>query len=512
MLNLDDLASADKRELLYQAARKDPELVRCWIEKHPAHLQFYLGWEVRGFHRAAMDDALRYQEVLWLAPRGSGKSTSLAVFVPAWLAIARPENMEPEVRMRLAEKFRDAPHPIGRENIRIALVSNSAEKAVSLLWQIKAVLTDQRIRVLYGDLAGLRWQDAKADTALKTSNSRESTYTALGIGSRMTGGHYDLIVPDDMVTEDNARTELQRERLSNYWKFTVQPTLEPWGWIIGAGTRYHPADWYGEVREWVKNGTWCHLRRTPALYEVDGELRSYWPAQYSVEKLLAIKERIGSIAFATQYQNEVDQMMGTFFEKPWVENFKKWNELPEADRRKARTIVVCDPSIKAGPRNDYTAFVVLSYIAPYFYVRHVARGQWTMEETLRRAVALWKTYLPEVLGIEVVQGQEWLVQELRRRTRINVRPLVPKQYGGKDKVGRANMVRSFFEQLRVFLEEPTPTNGIGRLVEEMMAFSGENNAPGIDDTVDALIWALILVSRPRTRGHRVSARGRRRYL
>jgi len=494
-------AAQQRADGLQDFADERPDVARRWIEKHPANLMAYMGWAVEPFHAAGLDDALRYRESMWLAPRGSGKSTALGVIFPAWLGLAKPENMHPSI----GYLFEGAPRQIGPHNIRIALTSNSADNAANLLWQIKSILTSPRVEKLFGLMEGRRWKDVRADTALRTESLRESTYTALGLGSKVTGGHYDFVVADDWVTEDNARTETQRRRLNDFWKFTVAPTREPWGRTIVNGTRYHPADWYGEVRDMHSRGLWQHVRRTRAL-EGDPP-RSYWPEVYSVQKLLEIREQIGAIAFETQYQNEIDLLLGEFFERPWLENFAKWDDLPESERAKARTVIALDPAIKAGPRNDFSVFTVLSYVAPYFYVRRILRGQWTQHELIQRALWMNEKYHPTQFGIEVVQGQEWLIQEMRRTAKaVPARPLIPQQHRGKDKVGRASQVRRHFELGRVKIEEPNVDNGIGRLIEEMMAFPTASDVPGMDDCVDSLVWAMLLVSMSRTRLVRLHGR------
>jgi predicted phage terminase large subunit-like protein len=489
--------------MLDELAVTEPGLIREWVQEHPKNLMAYHGWGVEDFLKDAFHDVLTERQILWLAPRGSGKSTAEAVFYPAWLAIADPEVY---TRKGIEYLFPDAPREIGPHCIRIALTSNSQEKAVNLQWQAKQILVSSKMELLFGNLAGARWRDALSDTSLRTRKFREGTFTSMGLGTKVTGGHYDMLIADDWVTEDNARTEGQRQKLSDFWKFTVRPTIEPWGRTAAMGTRYHPHDWYQEIREWEKKGIWDTVRRTPALEEVDGGLISYWPEVYPVEELLRIKEQIGAIAFATQYQNETEIMLGEFFEKLWVENFRSFDSLPEADRAKAHTMISLDPAIKAGPRNDYSVFTILSYVAPYFFVRRVVRGQWTQHQLIWLAQALHRRYRADIMGVEVVQGQEWLIQELRRQTSINVRELRPLQYKGKDKVGRASQVRTFFERGLVSFEEPTPENGIGRLIEEMMAFPNASTVPGMDDCVDSLVWGLLLLVRPQARLIRLSNR------
>jgi predicted phage terminase large subunit-like protein len=509
---MDDLAEQlpsepiERVKLLDELAEHHPEVVRAFIERHPANLMVHQGLNVEPFHADALNDILTERRTFWLAPRGSGKSTN-ALMACTWMALADPANMDPSI----GNLFPKAPHTIGPHNIRIALTGNSADKAEELHWQAKQTLIDPRITNLFGNLEGKRWTNTKSETSLRSVNLREGTFTAMGLGSKVTGGHYDVVLADDYVTLDNARTELQRTRITDFWKFTVKPTHEPWARTIGAGTRYHPGDWYQTVKGWADDGDW-KLRLTPAITKgIDGQDVSYWPQVFDLETLKEIKREIGAIAFATQYQNQVDLLLGEFFDNEWVERFARWADLPEASRAKARTVICLDPSIKAGLRNDYSVFVVLSYIAPHFYVRNVVRGQWTQEELVARSQYLMKVYKPEQFGVENVGGIEFLVQAIKKAPGMHgkVRSMRPTSTAGKDKVGRASEVRRFFENLRVYLEEPTEHNGIHRLIEEMMAFPTAHNVPGMDDCVDALVWAMLLMSRQSSRVGRTGKYRRR---
>lgn len=508
----DDLASELGRGKLNpaQLARKlrdladlHPHTVRRWIQEHPANLMRYHGLSVEPFHLRALNAAMVHREILWLAPRGSGKTTAY-VYLAAWLAIAAPEiYTDPRyTEDKVPYLFPDSGREIGPHNIRIALTSNSADKAVAQTWQAKAILTSPDMEKLFGrPLAGTRWKDHLSDTSLRTDLLKEGTLNAMGLGSKVTGGHFDVVVLDDWVTEDNARTELQRQRLADFFSMTVAPTREPWARTFAAGTRYHPFDWYRDISEMERRGTWGKVLVDRALREVDGgEFESYWPAVFTVQKLKEIREQIGEIAFQTQYQNEVNILLGEFFLRQWMEQYARFDALPPSDKERARTSIALDPAIKAGPRNDYSVFCVTSFIPPLFYVRRIVRGQWTQEELVQRSIVLNQMYHPTNFAVEVVQGQEWLVQELRRRVAgLPLREMRPQQYKGKDKVGRASYVRKFLENGQVFFEEPTPDNGISRLVYEALAFPSTDNVPGMDDCVDAFVWSLLAATQTRTR-------------
>lgn len=488
---------AEKQAVLDELALHEPELVKRWLMQHPRNLMVYDGLAVEDFHNDGLADLLEFKRTFWLAPRGSGKSTVLA-YAAAWLCIADPAVY---TEAGIPYLFEGAPRRIDPSNIRIAITTNSADKAIAICHQVRGILLSDRLALLFGDLAGRRWKDSVSDTKLRTANLREGSLNALGLGSKVTGGHYDVVIVDDWVTLDNARTETQRQRLADFWNFTVKSTCEPWCRVWGAGTRYHPADWYHTVKQWVDQGVWSNIRRTPALHTGDdGVERSYWPSFISAEELYKYREEMGQIAFSTQYQNEVDLMRGSFFRPEHVENFAEWGQVSEADKRKARHFVSLDPAVGGGPRNDWSVFTVMSYVAPYAYVRRVVRGQWMQRDLEQKVAELHREYNPEAFGIEVVTGFEWLIQTVKQdQPGVRVRALKPVQFRGGDKLGRANQVRKFFEAGRVKFEPPDRFNGIERLHHEMMAFPEASSQPGMDDCVDSLVWALLLLNRPKSR-------------
>jgi predicted phage terminase large subunit-like protein len=493
---LEQVPQQERLQYLDELADLEPHSVRAWIESHPRNLMMYNGWDPMPFHDAAFNDALdaENQSFFWLAPRGSGKSTALAVFLSGWLAIARRENWHP----RIPDLFAKAPRSIGPHNIRIALTSNSAGNAIDLHNQVKGILTSRRMSKLFGPLAGNRWKDEKSWTRLRTENFKEGTFTALGLGSRVTGGHYDAVVCDDWVTEDNARTELQRRRIKDFWKFTVRPTREPWARVIVDGTRYHPKDWYGDLAEMCKRDSGWHHRRTPALtQDDDGSDVSYWPELYPLDELYGIRDEIGHIAFATQYQNEVDLLQGDFFDGAWLERFGYWANLAAEERRQARTVLALDPCIKGGPLNDWGVFSLVSYAQPDFWIRRIWRGKWTQDEMVSMAVRLWQEHRPYAVTVESVQGQEYLLQEMRRRTRLPVKGFNPRI----SKLGRAEKARTYFETGRVVFEAPQPGNNMQIAIEEMMGFDGSRGAQ--DDCVDSIVIAMLTLIAGRSRLGRV---------
>lgn len=131
----------------------------------------------------------------------------------------------------------------------------------------------------------------------------DASITAAGTDRSMTGGHFDLIIADDLVNDINSRTKDQRDKVYDYI-LNLMPILEPNGVLIMIFTRWHPDDAYGrlirldETREregkakfWQKVVRGCY----------DGPDGLYYPARLTHEVLDDQKQKLGSRRFAAQY-------------------------------------------------------------------------------------------------------------------------------------------------------------------------------------------------------------------
>lgn len=505
------------REHVDRLVAEDPAGMAAWVQQHPLHLLLLLGspYDAPPHIRTMLEDAVTYNTLLTLAPRDSAKTTTLAGIYPAWRALAWPENMRPDVRERV---FAKASRPIDPSSIRIAVTSKSYDRAVSLLHRIRNILTQPRVERLFGDVAGSRWSEGSASTVYREDGPHamlaEPTFQCYGVNSRVAGGHFDLFLMDDWVTEEAARTEHMRERLRKFYEFTVAGALESWSQQVVCGTRYHPADWYATVREWHAKGQWQHVRRFPAVVtRPDGTPASYWPSHFPLEALQARRAQIGDVAFSAQYQNELDLMLGSYFRPETLEPFGKWEELPQSERARAKLVLGLDPAFTAGPRSDFSAFVLLARIPNLpesYFVRRVWRGQFeTPTHLVEASVALIRQHQPHVFAPEIAPSAGWLGDQLRKALReanagrTRMLPVQPKRTGW-NKEGRAQACRKFFDGGQVVLEEPTEENGVQRLLNELMAYPVESNAPGSDDCVDAFTCALL---RSRGGGMRVGRLG-----
>lgn len=179
-----------------------------------------LGYQLTGFHEKRFLLQLHHRETLILAPRGHGKSTICTITFSIWRIIHAPD-------------------------IRILIVSNTAAQAESFLREIRTQLTqNEALTSIFGSSLGPRWSQEEIIVSARRRIAKEATVTAMGVGGPIITKHYDMIILDDMINEENARTEEQREKMKVWYYKSLLPCLEPNGEIHILGTRYHPYDLY----------------------------------------------------------------------------------------------------------------------------------------------------------------------------------------------------------------------------------------------------------------------------
>lgn len=133
---------------------------------------------------------------------------------------------------------------------------------------------------------------------------KEPTITSTYAGGPISGGRFDLIIADDLVSYlGNANTPGKRQKLSRWWSDEVENSIAPGGKIWVIGTHQDPEDLYEELKRVDR----YHVRVYPAVDEEDtgyGNLgyternvgwtepdaSVLWPAAFSYSQHMAKKD------------------------------------------------------------------------------------------------------------------------------------------------------------------------------------------------------------------------------
>lgn len=442
---MDDSKKSESSEAL----RERQELEQAYIQSYLTERQTYgqmildndridlfvteiLGYTLEQFH----DDLLYFQSkrksCLIMAPRGSGKSTIGTGVRVLFELLKNPD-------------------------IRILIVSNTQGQAEVFLREIKNHIEgNQNFIECYGNLVGSKWDNKEIDIATRKSFLKESNVTALGVGGAVVGRHYDLIMADDLVDEENSRTELQRERLRIWFYKVLMPTLVNAGRIFMAGTRYYPSDLYGYL---IKNDDDFKNNYIvfPAILNFGTEFeRSLWEDELPLDMLYKKKKSMGTAIFDSQYMNDVNAMEGKIFK---FEDFKFYEVLPPG----LRVFQGVDLAISQKETADY--FVIVTIGKDQYnniYLIDVYKAKLTFLQQTEKIKQKFLQYDPIRVFIEANAYQNAQVQMLLSTTDVRVRPVLTQ----KDKVTRAWHLAHKFESGMVYL----PRWGCQDFSDQMIAF------------------------------------------
>ena len=429
------------------------------------------GYRIAPMHDRILQHINSHKFTIDLAPRDHGKSRMLIGHV-TWLAVNNP-------------------------NLRILIISDTDGHAQNVVRTIKTACEHSPVlKQNYGELRGERWTDHALIMKGRDQLYTEASITAVGAGSgAATGLHMDYIFVDDLVNFDNARSELQRERQKDWLKITLMPVLMPHSSMHFFGTRYHYADTYHTVINELK----FDLQIQRAIQST-GKALCEWlhplndvldpdTGEIARRGLTRIKEDLGPIVFALQYQNDTELMKeGNIFKHKW---FKYYDRIEWGDDQRLYAIrgnirklitklyVGVDPAISLKDMADFTAIVTVGQDEDRnLYVIDTINEHLTFAQQKKRTIEVCNRYHPAAANLEDVAYQKALIQELRAAGGASINAMVPLH----DKVARANSITGFFEAGLVhFLPNQTDA------VDQLLLFPDGLH----DDIVDATVYALM---------------------
>ena len=329
---------------------------------------------------------------------------------------------------------------------------------------------------------------------LKNSES-EIEFTARGsrlatsVGGTLTGRGGGIIIIDDPLKPDDARSEPQRSRANQWFTNTLLSRLDDkrTGAIVVVMQRVHMDDLTGfllsqsdewevlslpaiaEFEEIIPLGNGCTHRRE------FGEALS--PEREPLHVLEALKLQIGSDDFSAQYQQAPTPPGGAMVKCHWV---KRYQELPPKSEQYL-TLQSWDTASKGGPDNDWS--VCTTWIVTRdkrWYLIDVWRRRVDYPALKAAVETLAKQFDVSRVLVEDAGAGTSLVQEMRGRVSgiIAVKPT-------GDKESRMAVASAKFEAGQVFLPERAPW--LPDLDAELFAFPGSRH----DDQCDSISQALI---------------------
>jgi len=315
---------------------------------------------------------------------------------------------------------------------------------------------------------------------------------ATSVGGVVTGRGADVIIIDDPLKPDEAASDLQRQKVNDWFDGTLFSRLnnKDAGVIILIMQRLHVDDLAGHLQSrggWevvslpaIAGGTETFTYQTLLGEEQHsreaGELLH--PERESRAVLDELRMNLGEYAFAGQYLQEPYPSGGALVKENWLMTYVP-EHLPE---RFDHVILSWDTANKASELSDYSACTVWGYKRPRIYLLEVLRKRLNYPELKKATLELRSRWKPSKILIEDKASGTQLIQELKAAGVYTVSGIKPEG----DKVMRMNAQTGFFEQGLVFL--PTQAPWLETYRQELFAFPRSKHDDQVDSTSQALRW------------------------
>ena len=429
-------------------------------------------------------------------------------------------------------------------NIRILWISESQAQAEKRMRRVNAVLESKRVVDDWcSDPAGGmgpwrqssedRWMSTQVYVA-RTLASVDPTLEAVGSGGSVTGGHFDMIMCDDLEDDRTTYSAAQRARTRDWFKGTVRPMLVKGGTLIVVGTRKHFDDLYGHfiddatfaVIEDKAIGQWpekheFQYERDPNGRErltgvsVEGEHEVLWPEERPIEYLLREQLSVGKRLFNREFQNMVVDDESAAVKWEWLERAQERGrglslyEMPDAPGLDIvqgwDLALVTDVHQAQRQDTDYSVGITLGrddngvrYLLGIKRIRGLSQGR--LHQAVKREYARFGSRV-RVVSVERNNFGELHYLGLKRSTDLPLKPHLTTGSAKADPWHGVPSISALFENDKFVIPSKTPQDRelVAPMLQELWGLGRERH----DDTVMAL-WIAEVQLRKSAFVHRVS--------
>lgn len=388
----------------------------------------------------AFVDAPDTKPVLMLAPRGSLKSTLLQSYA------IRCVMREPTIRVLYGMDTYD------RARMKLAGIKTALE-------------SNQRLIGLFGDQRGDTWGQAKFSVAGASPGAQEFTFQGFGPDKPATGGHFELIILDDLINHENCKTPDAIEKILRCFR-QVSPLLVPGGKLIVTGTRYFTGDLY----EYIITNLADHFRilsldcgMEPYKDEATGTLKLKGAPRFAhqTERFLMRELAAGLSQFYSQYCNKVVSDAWQIFQR---EHFRPMRY----DRDIMQTFtgyILTDTAVSQQKGACYSVIAYVLYDEQNnVYLADLRVGHFSVPEFVNHFFDVHQTWSARVFN----RSQYWerialnatfrvIIEDRAKALGIKLYPIDLQRTGVADqKEMRIRRLESRFQQGRFFVLDTVP--------------------------------------------------------
>ena len=361
----------------------------------------------------------------------------------------------------------------------------------------KELDNNQLIQILWPDVVytandkPVDWT-AQAINVKRKTRRKEFTLACASLFSQLTGTHYDQLIFDDCVIEENCQTQEAIATTQKQWEMSLNTGNTKDLKYCVIGTFYSAGDLYCHIR---KQGI-CETILQPCY---DAEGRGVLYTQAALKQKLKV---MGSAVFATQMLLDPQAGAAIRFRK---EDIMWWRP---SILRGLNIYVFVDPAGAVSRKRDNTVILTIALdSADNYYVLDIIRDKLTITQKTEALFRLYRLYRPRGVFYEQ-NGAACDVPVIREeQARCNFRFPIRELIQTKNKGERIDAMLPLFENHRVYFPEGgcIHTNWEGRsedmlrsfIEDEMLVYPHCTHDDALDDLANILHPTCVsLMQRP----------------
>jgi hypothetical protein len=293
----------------------------------------------------------------------------------------------------------------------IMVVGPSYSSACERLFSIKNEFqSNDALIELFGNMQGEIWA---ADNIVLTNGCK---IEAVGAGQALRGKKHgsnrpDLIIIDDLETEENTDTDIARMKVKRWFNRVLIPMMPPSsGEILFIGTPVHPKALIESKR---RDASWI-TRVYPICYTDlnSGDEISMWPTRFPMNWVINKRNEYINDGAATDFAQEYMCRSEDDATKPFQANMIKVVAVPMSYMP---VHIICDPARTVKKTSDRTGYVAASWIGSRLIV-HDALGAFHRPDEIINTLFEWnEKYKPIYVGVESNSLEEFIMAPLRAK-------------------------------------------------------------------------------------------------
>lgn len=299
------------------------------------------------------------------------------------------------------------------------------KKAKDYLREMKEHIEGPRWQELFGNVQGTPWASNEIMFSTRKVPQVAASISCSGLDVSQTGKHYDIIILDDLVDDQNHKTPEGRDKAIARYKQALS-LLRTGGKIIIIGTPWDRDDLYGWIKktpEIIKLFDYLHMD----VYDEQGQIR--FPQKFvetteeeiqtpGVRSLQSLRVTLGAFEFSCQYRCDPEAEAFGEFNPHWFRYAPDDVIKQSTYHRKGDIVLFCDPAL--GRENSKEACDVgivgahfrTDQVAEVFFAEGVRHSPL---ETVERLFHLAIQYRVNEVCVECVLFSETIADLLEKK-------------------------------------------------------------------------------------------------